>query len=132
VIAIRPNGKGDVTKTHVAWTTTDGAPDVPSPVVAGNRLYLLGGGGLLRCCDVTNGKELWAHDFGEEFYSSPGLAGNTLVMITRKGVLFAVEDGAKYKDATKLSLGETCNTSPAFRGARMYLRGKNNLFCFGE
>jgi outer membrane protein assembly factor BamB len=132
VIAIRPNGKGDVTKTHVAWTTTDGAPDVPSPVAVGNRLYLLSGGGLLRCCDVATGKELWAHDFGEEFYSSPTLVGNTLVMISRKGVLFATEAGEKYKDATKLPLGEAYNSSPAFRGARMYLRGKNNLFCFGE
>jgi outer membrane protein assembly factor BamB len=132
VLAIRPNGSGDVTKTHIAWTSTDGAPDVPSPVVVGNRLYLLGGGGLLRCCDVANGKELWAHDFGEEFYSSPALAGNTIIMITRKGVLFAVEAGEKYKDGTKLPLGEAYNSSPSFRGARMYLRGKDNLFCFGE
>ncbi|MBM3858370.1 MAG: PQQ-like beta-propeller repeat protein [Verrucomicrobia bacterium] len=132
VLAIRPNGSGDVTKTHVAWTTTDGAPDVPSPVAIGNRLYLLGGGGLLRCCELTTGKELWAHDFGEEFYSSVALAGNTLVMITRKGVLFAVEDGEKYKEAKKLELGEACNSSPAFRGARMYIRAKDNLFCFGE
>jgi len=132
VIAVRPNGKGDVTKTHIAWTSTDGAPDVPSPVAVGNRLYLLNGGGLLRCCDVANGKELWAHDFGEEFYSSPVLAGNTLVMITRKGVIFTTEAGETYQDAKKLELGETCNASPSFRGARMYLRGKNNLFCFGE
>ena len=77
-------------------------------------------------------KELWAHDFGEEFYSSPALASNTLLMITRKGVIYSSVVGEAYKDATKLDLGEPYNSSPAFRGARMYMRGKNNLFCFGE
>jgi outer membrane protein assembly factor BamB len=34
VLAIRPDGKGDVTKTHVAWTLRKGAPHNPSPLLA--------------------------------------------------------------------------------------------------
>lgn len=132
VLAIRPTGTGDVTKTHMAWKTTDGAPDVPSPVYDGKRLFLLGGGGLLQCCDVATGKEKWAHDFADEFYSSPVLAGNTLVAVNRKGKMFTADVADAFKQTGTYNLGESCNSSPAFRGARMYLRGKNNLFCFGE
>jgi len=132
VLAIRPTGKGDITKTHIAWKTTDGAPDVPSPLSDGKFLYLLGSGGLLQCCDLSNGKEKWAHDFAEDFYSSPALAGNTLLAITRKGKIFLTEAGDAFKQLGTHELGEPCNSSPAFRGARMYLRGKNNLYCFGE
>ncbi|MCX7886174.1 MAG: PQQ-binding-like beta-propeller repeat protein [Verrucomicrobiae bacterium] len=132
VIAIRPNGTGDVTKSHVAWTNTDGAPDVPSPVALGNRLYLLGGGGLLRCLDLANGRGRWAHDFGEEFYSSPALAGSQIILVNRKGKLRLGDVSASFRELAVYELGEPCNTSPAFRGARMYLRGKTHLFCFGE
>lgn len=132
VIAVRPNGSGDVTKTHVAWTNSDGAPDVPSPVALGQRLYLLNGGGLLRCLDLTSGKELWAHDFAEEFYSSPALAGTQIILVNRKGKIVFGEVSGSFKPAATHDLGEPCNSSPAFRGARMYLRGKTHLFCFGE
>jgi len=132
VLAIRATGTGDVTQTHIAWKTTDGAPDVPSPLFDGKYLYLLGGGGLLQCCDITNGKEKWAHDFAEEFYSSPALAGNILLTITRKGKIFLSEVGETFQPRGTHELGEPCSTSPAFHGARMYLRGKQHLFCFGE
>ena len=132
VLAVRPTGTGDVTETHVAWKTTDGAPDVPSPVYDGKRLFLLGGGGLLQMCDPATGKEKWAQDLAEDFYSSLALAGNTLIAISRKGQIFAIEAGDAYKLIAKHLLGEACNTSPVFHGNRMYIRGKDNLFCFGE
>ena len=98
----------------------------------GKRLFLLGGGGLLQMCDPATGKEKWAQDLAEDFYSSLALAGNTLIAISRKGQIFAIEAGDAYKLIAKHLLGEACNTSPVFHGNRMYIRGKDNLFCFGE
>ena len=64
--AIRPDGSGDVTKTHVAWTGRDedalALPDIASPLIdAGqNLVYLLDSAGLLTCIDAVDGSSGWS------------------------------------------------------------------------
>ncbi len=132
VYAIRPNGSGDVTKTHVIWKQDDFIADVPSPVAAGTYLYVLDATGYLGCLDLKTGKLLWEHDTEQEFYSSPTLAGGKLYLVTREGTAIIVKPGAAYEELGRATLGEKCDTCPAFVGRRMYLRGKKHLFCIGK
>ena len=46
LLAVRPDGTGDVTKTHVAWSLKRGAPLTPSPIIVGDELYLVNDGGI--------------------------------------------------------------------------------------
>jgi outer membrane protein assembly factor BamB len=132
LVAIKPDGKGDVTKTHIAWISEEGGPDICSPVSNGESIFLLATEGLLECYQVSDGKKIWEHDFREYFLASPSLVGNNLYLLSEKGVMYIAEAGPEYKELGKCELGEKCHASPAFADERIYIRGIENLYCIGS
>jgi len=131
-VAIRPDGQGDVTETHIVWSIEEGTPDICSPVSNGELIFLLASEGLLSCYKVADGTKLWEQDLRENFYASPSLVGDKLYLLTGKGVMFIVQAGLEYKELTRCELGEDCHASPAFADGRIYIRGLENLYCIGK
>lgn len=132
MVAIRPDGKGDVTKTHIDWSIDDGTPDISCPVSNGEFIFLLTTEGLLTCYKTADGAKLWERDLEQNFLASPSLVGDRLYMLDEKGVMYIAEVGTEYKELAKCELGEECYASPAFMDGRIYIRGKDNLYCMGS
>jgi outer membrane protein assembly factor BamB len=132
LVAIRPNGKGDVTKSHVVWRYDDGLPDVCSPLAGRGMVWLQSSDGFLTCLDGKTGKKLWDNDLGMNVYSSPALAGDRIYVIGRKGKLVVLAAEGRYRELATGHLGEECDASPAFAENRMYVRGKKHLFCMEQ
>jgi len=132
LVAIKTDGKGDVTKTHVAWISEEGGPDICSPVSNGESIFLLATEGLLESYNISDGKRLWEKDLQEYFLASPCLVGNKLYLLSEKGVMFIAEAGSEYKELAKCELHEKCHASPAFADGRIYIRGVENLYCIGS
>jgi outer membrane protein assembly factor BamB len=131
LVAIKPTGQGDVTKTHIAWKMDEGAPDICSPVSNGTYVYLLGSEGPLTCCHVADGQKVFEQEFREQFRASPSIVGTTLYLLSLKGVMHIVQSGPEYKELGTCELGEECLASPAFADGRIYIRGAENLYCIG-
>jgi outer membrane protein assembly factor BamB len=129
MLAIRPDGQGDVTKTHVAWAAEDNVPDVTSPLSNGELVFTVTTAGMLTCWDIKDGKKLWEHDFEAECHASPGLAGNRLYLFTQKGNAVVVEAARQFKQLFKTDMADTFHASPAFAQDRIYLRGATNVYC---
>jgi len=132
MVAIKPTGQGDVTKTHIAWKAEDGIPDICSPVSNGTYVYLLDSEGLLTCYQVADGKKAYEHELKDRFQASPSIVGDKLYLLSLKGVMHISQVGPEYKELSKCELGEECFASPAFVDGRIYLRGKKNLYCIGQ
>ena len=132
LVAIKPDGQGDVTKTHIAWSIEEDAPDICSPVSNGELIFLLTTDGLLTCLQVTDATLLWEEELEEDFQASPSLLGDRLYLLSEKGVMFIVEVGTEYKELARCELGERCHASPAFANGRIYIRGLKNLYCIGN
>jgi len=135
--AIRADGEGDVSGTpHILWTAEDGLPDMCSPLVTSEYLFLLATWGALTCYDSKTGELLWEKDFdGASFTSSPGWAAGRVYLIGDEGkgwVLQPSREKENVKLIAETALGEECVTSPAFQEGRIYLRGKEHLFCIGK
>ena len=131
LIAIKPDGAGDVTKTHVAWVAEEGVPDITSPVSDGQRVYLLSTGGTMTCCDLKTGKKVWDKELDLEFKASPSLAGDRLYLLGSTGAVLVVSAGTAFKELSRTSLGEEVVASPAFADGRIFIRAKQNIFCLG-
>jgi len=127
--AIRPDGRGDVTKTHIVWSVEDNLPDICTPLSDGRSLFLVTSDGLLTCWDLKDGRNVWKHDFEAAFIASPSLAGNRLYVLGRKGVMHVVETLKEFKLIGTADVGEQCEASPAFADGRIFIRGKTHLFC---
>ena len=132
LVAIKPDGSGDVTKTHIVWSIDEGTPDISCPVSNGEFIFLMTTEGLLTCYKTADGAKLWEHDLRKNFLASPSLVGNRLYLLSEKGVMHIAEAGAEYKELAKCELAEECYASPAFMDGRIYIRGKNNLYCIGS
>jgi outer membrane protein assembly factor BamB len=132
LVAIRTDGRGDVTKTHIAWSNEDGGPDICSPVSNGELIFMLATEGLISCYKVADGTMLWEHDLREDFLASPSLVGDNMYLLSDKGVMFIIKVGTEYKELAKCELGEDCSGSPAFADGRIYVRGVENLYCIGN
>ncbi len=129
LIAIRPDGAGDVTKSHVAWTAEDNIPDVTSPVGNGELIFTVTSSGVLTCFDARDGKKIWEKDLEMEVQSSPAIAGEKVFVLGTKGVAVVVEAGRQFKEVARSELPDGFLASPAFANGRMYLRGATNLWC---
>jgi outer membrane protein assembly factor BamB len=132
LMAIKPDGAGDVTKTHVAWVAEDGVPDITSPVSDGRFVYLVTTGGTVTCCDLKSGKKAWEKDLELEFKASPSLAGDRLYLASTKGPVIILAAGAEFKELARAEMGDEVVASPASADGRLFVRTKQNLYCLGS
>ena len=131
MVAIKPDGRGDVTQTHIVWKSDQITPDISCPVSNGELIFLLTTEGFLTCCKTTDGTKLWEQELQKDFLASPSIVGNRLYMLSEKGVMYIAEIGAEYKELAKCQLGEECFASPAFMDGRIYIRAIKHLYCIG-
>ena len=129
--AIKPDGTGDVTKTHILWLAEDGLPDIASPAATDDYVYLLTTHGLLTCYETKTGKLLYEEDTDLSFNASPSIVGDKLYLISTKGVAIILRIGPTYEELGRSELGEGVHASPAFQDGRIYIRGKKHLYCIG-
>jgi outer membrane protein assembly factor BamB len=132
LVAIKPDGRGDVTKTHIEWFIEENTPDISCPVSNGEFIFLLTTEGMLTCYKTADGTKAWEKDLVMNFFASPSLVGDRIYMLSEKGVMIIAEIGKEYKEVAKCELGEECFASPAFMDGRIYIRGLENMYCIGD
>jgi outer membrane protein assembly factor BamB len=132
VLAIRPDGTGDVTKTHIAWQTNTRAPHTPSMVVVGNELYMVSDAGFASCLDARTGKVHWSQRLGGKGYSaSPIAVGDRIYFLSEDGVGTVIKAGTTFGSVAKNALGERTLASYAAIDGALFVRSETHLYRFG-
>ena len=129
--AIKPGGQGDVTEGHVAWKSSDGLPDITSPVANGELIFLVTSDGNLTCVDCKTGDLVWEHSYGTPFKASPVIVGKRVYLQDEEGVMHIISAGREFKEEYKSVISEKIGSTPAFVGGRIYIRGEKHLYCIG-
>ena len=132
VMAIRPDGRGDVTDTHVTWHATNARCYVPSPVVVDRFLLVADDRGTANCFDTHSGKRYWQDRFGRHFSASLVTAGGLVYFLADDGVMKVVEPAESAKVVATNRLDETCSASPAIAHGQLFIRGEKNLYCIAN
>jgi outer membrane protein assembly factor BamB len=112
------------------WELRRGIPYVPMMVAHGEHLFYLNDQGVAGCLLAATGATIWTQRLGGNVSASLIGLGQTLVGVNEEGEVFLFAALPKYQNLGKLSLGEGVIASPAAAGGRLYLRGKQHLFCF--
>lgn len=133
VMGIRPDGRGDVTGTHVVWHDTDAKCYVPSPVLAGEFLYVADDRGTGNCFRAATGERIWKSRLGKHFSSSLIAAGGLVYFTADEGQTTVVRPSDKPEPeiVAVSQLGEQTFASPAVSHGCIFLRGEQHLFCIG-
>ena len=127
LIALKPGKDGSL-----VWADNTFTPDVSSPVANENFLFVTTGNGDAACYNTETGDTLWSHYFEESFYSSPVICDNKVWMLDRTGTMHTVEAGSTFRIISESPLGEHTDCTPAFSEKKIYLRGRENLYCIAE
>jgi outer membrane protein assembly factor BamB len=128
LIAVRPDGTGDVTRTHVAWRVTRGAPYTPSPLFVDGRLYYTSDTGVLTVVEAASGRILWQQRLGGNFSASPVFADNRIYFQSEEGVTTVIGAGATFERLASNTLDEATLASMAVSNGALFLRGERHLY----
>lgn len=133
ILAIRPDGRGNVTGTHVVWRTEKGCSYVPSPIAAGNGRFFLvvSDEGIASCFEAETGKRHWMERIGPHYSTSAVSAGGLVHFLSDEGVTTVIRPDTGFEVVARNTLGEPCRASAAISQGRIYLRGQKHLFCVG-
>ncbi len=130
--AIRPDGEGDVTDTHVAWKTTKAAPLNPSPLLIGEELYFVSDRGVAVCVDAKTGEQHWQKRLPGNYSASPLAADGRIYFTNETGETTVIAPGKEFKSlASNLVDGRTL-ASLAVSGKALYLRTDTHLYRIEE
>jgi outer membrane protein assembly factor BamB len=132
LLAIRADGSGDVTTTHVVWRTGKGVAYVPSPLYHHGYLYVVADGGLLTCFEAATGKQVWQERLPGAFTSSLVLVGDLLYATNEAGRTYVVKAGPKFELVATNDLGDGVLATPTVCGGRVFLRTSHDLYCLGS
>ena len=131
ILAIKPDGLGNVTQTHIAWRTIKGAAYVPSPIIAGDYFLIASDQGFANCFEAASGKLLWQERIGEH-HASLVSANGLVYFLSDGGTMRVVRPGPVFEQVAQNEIGETCFASPAVSSGEMFLRGDKHLFCIAN
>jgi outer membrane protein assembly factor BamB len=133
--AIRPDGTGDVTGTHMAWHENKLKPKqasyVPSPLAVGDCFYVVSDKGPLCCMDAKTGKRLWTEDLGQHHTASPVLADGRVYLTDDEGITYVLKAGRSFELLAKNTLGDECYSSPAISHGQIFIRTLKHVWCIG-
>lgn len=128
LLAVRPDGSGDVTKTHVAWTLRRSAPLTPSPLIVGDELYLVNDGGIATCLDAKTGSIHWQQRLGGNFSASPLFADGRIYFSSEEGVTTVIAPGKEFRRLAANTLDGATLASIAVSGGSLFIRSHSHLY----
>ncbi|MDB5386777.1 MAG: outer rane biosis protein BamB [Planctomycetaceae bacterium] len=126
--AVRTDGKGNITESHVAWKSTKQIPAKPSPVLIGDELYFVSDQGVVTCLNAQSGKEVWQDRVGGNFSASPITADGHIYLIDEDGTTTVLKPGKSKEVLATNKLNEGCMASPAVSGRALFLRTRTKLY----
>lgn len=128
LVAIRPTGTGDVSKTHVDFVLKKEVPQRPGPIVLGDLLFLVSDGGIAAGLDVKTGEPVWTRRIDGNYYSSPVCAEGRLYIFDRRGKGYVLSADRAGKVLATNTLAEGVVATPAVAGKALFVRTSGHLY----
>jgi outer membrane protein assembly factor BamB len=128
LLAVRADGAGDVTKTHIAWTLKRGAPLTPSPLLVGDELFVVNDAGIASCLDAKTGATHWVQRLGGAFSASPVFADGRIYFLSEEGTSTVLAPGKEFRQLAAAALDGAILASMAVSERSIFIRTNTHLY----
>jgi len=128
LLAVRPDGKGDVTRSGVEWTLSRGAPLTPSPVIVGDELYVVSDTGIASCLDARTGAVRWQQRLGNGFSASPLAADGRIYFLDEDGRTTVLKMGTSGERLSVNALEGPALASIGVADQSLFIRTASSLY----
>jgi hypothetical protein len=129
LFAIRVDGSGDVTDTHVLWKYSKQVPQISSPLVCASGLYFVSNMGVVTCLDAETGTRLWHQRIAGNYSASPILAEEKLYFLSEEGITTVLRPGREFQLLAQNQLFGQTMASIAVAGQSLLIRTDPYLYC---
>jgi len=133
LLALKAGGRGDVSSSHVIWSTVNG-PDVPTPVTDGKYFYVVNDRGIMWCLDAKTGQEIYGQQRLKPgtYSASPVLADDKIYITNEDGLTTVIKAGPKFEILAENALNDYTLSSPAISDGQIFIRTAQQLYCIGK
>ena len=133
LLALKAGGRGDITSSHVLWSTGNG-PDVPTPVTDGKYFYIVNDRGIMFCLDAKTGAEVYGQQRIKPgtYSGSPVLADGKIYVTNEDGLTTVVAAGPKFQVLAENPLNDYVLSSPAISDGQIFIRTAQHLYAIGK
>ena len=134
LLAVRPSGSGDVTNTQVAWNERKFVPNMPSPLIVDDLLFMVDDKGLVSCLEAKTGREVWRkrlHARGD-YWASPVYADGKIYLSGKEGIVSVIAAGRNFQLVAENRFEANFIASPAVAEDSIILRSLTHLYCVAE
>jgi outer membrane protein assembly factor BamB len=128
LLAVRPDGKGDATESHVVWRLKGGVPNKPSLLLSGDLIFMVNDTGILSCVEAKTGELVWKGRLNGSYSASPVAAGGRIYFFSEEGKTTVIEAARELKIVAESQLDEGFMSSAAIDGSALYLRTRTHLY----
>jgi outer membrane protein assembly factor BamB len=128
LLAVRLDGRGDVTKSHIAWTLKRGVSLTPSPLLVGDELYMVSDNGVASCIDAKTGAPHWQVRLGGNHSASPLYADGRIYFLSEEGESVVIAPGKEFKALAKNQLDGPTLASMAVSNGSIFVRSQTHLY----
>ena len=132
LFAIRPDGTGDATATHVVWTFARSVPNKPSILLIGDLLYMINDVGIASAVEAKTGELVWQSRVGGTFSASPIAVNGRIYLFDEDGKTTVIEAGREFKALAENTLDNGFMASPAVAGNALYVRTRTDVYRIEE
>lgn len=128
LLAVRFDGEGDVTESHITWNSDKQIPQKPSLLLYDNHLYFVSDKGIVRCVNPATGEDVWFERLSGDYSASPMESEGHLYFCGQNGTCTVLQCGAEYRELAKNMLDGSFMASPAVAGKALFLRSTTHLY----
>ncbi|MGI9472028.1 MAG: PQQ-binding-like beta-propeller repeat protein [Rubripirellula sp.] len=128
MVAVHPNGSGDVTGTHIEWSDRKGVAKKSSQLVVDGLFYMNSDDGVVSCREPSTGDIVWQKRAGGEYAASPIYADGRIYLFSIEGDILTIQPGESFQLLAETKLGDGFMASPAVVGNDLILRSKSDLY----
>ena len=128
LLAVRPDGRADVTKSKIVWKLERSIPRTPSPLLVGDELYIVTDNGIATCIDAKTGAELWRARLGGNHSASPVYADGRIYFLSEEGESVVIAPGRQLKHLATNQLDTPTLASMAVSRNSLFIRSATHLY----
>lgn len=130
LLAVRPDGSGNVTETHVTWTCGKSTPTRPSQLIVSDHMFMVNDKGVASCLDIKTGVPVWTERIGGRHSASPIYSNGRIYLFDEDDGVSRViaADPAEYRLLATNKLNDGCMASPGVYEDSLIIRTRTHLY----
>jgi outer membrane protein assembly factor BamB len=128
LLAIKVDGTGDVTDSHVAWRLKTHVCKMASPLLVDDLIYMVADESFVTCVEAASGKVVWTERVGGKYAASPIYVDGRLYLFDKEGLTTVLKPGRTFEVLGTNKLDSGFMASPAASGKALFLRTRTHLY----